>query len=146
MCWHPWPLWSCQLPQHVTLSGDYRCENISQGACAALTPGEGTAQDSETAGRATCGHGAATGLGVRDGQGEATCASKMMRLQVGVSGAGLGPHEAGLCCQVIPSSQIPQSESGNHRIVESRNSRLEKNSKRHLQSDLCPDRRKIAAH
>lgn len=107
-------------------------------------------QGSETAGSATCGHGAATGLpwgeGYVMGRVKPTCGSKMMRLQVELSGAGLGLHGAELCCQVIPSPQTPESELGNHRIVESRDSRLEKNSKRHLQSYSFPDRKKIAAH
>lgn len=61
------------------------------------------------------------------GRAKPTCGSKMMRLQVELSGAGLGRHGAQLYCYVIPSPQTPESELGDHRIVESKNSRLEKN-------------------
>ncbi|XP_063094873.1 uncharacterized protein LOC106028541 [Cavia porcellus] len=40
LCWHLWSRWPCQLPQHVTPSGDCRCEEgLSWRARATSPPG-----------------------------------------------------------------------------------------------------------
>lgn len=92
-------------------------------------------QGSGMAGRATCGHGAATGLGVRDGQGEAQGCQVLVRGCVGQSSAER-------------SSPVLRSPSQTWRITVLWNQGILdlKRTQRHGQSNPCPDRRQRAAH